>query len=199
MRVLVEHLLFALFEELDGLFALPHQIDDENVEMFNVVQGLHVVLVLGVDEPQALVGIGQDVEDKGRRVLEVHLLVLAQLDHLVHQLPGLVEGALVGGVFGVGDDVREGALQLGQDGGEVLVLDGTVAACHFDRRDTTTTQTYHLLLHTVRNRMHFSFVWMMLIALVCNANAILPQHFHSHCAPRITPAFISINLLGRGR
>ena len=33
----VEHLFLAFFEQFDGLFAFPHQIDDENVEMFVVV------------------------------------------------------------------------------------------------------------------------------------------------------------------
>lgn len=107
VRRLVEHLLLTLLEQFDRLFALTHQIVDEHAKVFVVVQRLHTVLVLAVDEPQPLIRVGQDVEDKRRRVLEVHTLVLAELHHLVHQLPGLVERTLVGREFRRRHRVRE--------------------------------------------------------------------------------------------
>lgn len=57
--------------------------------------------------------------------------MLTQFHHFVHQFPGLIQRALVGGILGMCAHVREGALQLREDGAEVLVLDGPVAACHF--------------------------------------------------------------------
>ena len=53
------------------------------------------VVVLGVDELEVLVGVWENVEDEGRRVLEVHLRMLTHLDHLVHQLPRLLDGLAV--------------------------------------------------------------------------------------------------------
>lgn len=132
MRILIEHLLLALLEQFNRLFALPHQINNENVKVFIAVQHCHVVLVFAVDQPQSLVRVGQYIQDERGRILQVHLLVLAQFHHFVHQFPGLVEGALVGGALGVGDGVGERALQLREDREVFVLLDGTVATCHFE-------------------------------------------------------------------
>lgn len=95
VRVLVEHLHLALFEELDGLLALPHQIVDEDVEVLVGVQDIHLILVLRVDQVQALISVGQDVEDEGRAVFQIHLALLTQLHHLVHQLPCFLQRFLI--------------------------------------------------------------------------------------------------------
>lgn len=95
VRVLVKHLLLALLEQLDGLFALPHQVVDEDVKVLVAVQEVHLVLVLGVDQVQPLVRVGQDVQYEGRGVFEVHLGLLAKLDDLVHQFPRLLQGLFV--------------------------------------------------------------------------------------------------------
>ena len=42
-----------------------------------------------------LVGVWEDVEYEGGRVLQVHFRMLAHLDNLVHQLPGFFDGLLV--------------------------------------------------------------------------------------------------------
>lgn len=170
MRVLVKHFFLALLEELDGLLALPHQVDDEYVEVLVAVQLCHVVLVLGIDQPQSLVGVGQDVQDERGRVLQVHLLVLAQLHHLVHQFPCFIEGALVGRALRMRDRVRESALQLRKYRKMPVLLDGTVPTCHFERygRSQAGTNTaisackYEssaLDVNTVNNyRTHFNIV-----------------------------------------
>jgi len=44
--VLVEHLLLALLEQLDGLLALSHQVVDEHVEVLVGMEQVHLVLVL---------------------------------------------------------------------------------------------------------------------------------------------------------
>lgn len=95
VRVLVEHLHLSLLEQLYGLLALSHQIIDEDVEVLVGVEDVHLVLVLGVDQVQSLVGVGQDVEDEGRAVLEVHLALLTELHHFVHELPCFLERFLV--------------------------------------------------------------------------------------------------------
>jgi len=66
VRRLVKHLLLAFLEQLDRLLALTHQVVDEHAEVLVAVQHLHTVLVLGVDEPQPLIRVRQDVEDERR-------------------------------------------------------------------------------------------------------------------------------------
>lgn len=129
---LVEHLLLALLEQLDRLLALTHEIVDEDAKVLVAVQDLHPVLVLAVDEPQPLIRVRQDVEDERRRVLEVHALMLAELHHLIHQLPGLVQGALVGRELRRRHRVREAAVQLLEDRADGV--DGASAAAMSGRR-----------------------------------------------------------------
>lgn len=83
---------------------------------------MHLVLVLVVDQAQLLVGIGQDVQNERRTVLEVHFRLLAQFYHFVHQLPCLVKRLLVGGELLGAAGVREGALQFGQNRRNVFGL-----------------------------------------------------------------------------
>lgn len=109
---LVEHLLLSLFEQFDRLLALSHQVVDEHTEMLVAVQLLHPVLVLAVDQSEPLIRVRQNVQDERRGVLQVHPLVLTQLDHLVHQLPGLVQHPLVGGEFRQCHRVGETAVEL---------------------------------------------------------------------------------------
>jgi len=84
VRRLIEHLLLTLLEQFDRLFALTHQIVDEHAEVFIAVQHLHTVLILAIDEPQSLIRVGQNIEDKWWRVLKVHTLVLAEFHDFVH-------------------------------------------------------------------------------------------------------------------
>uniref|UniRef100_A0A2M4C7R3 Putative secreted protein n=1 Tax=Anopheles marajoara TaxID=58244 RepID=A0A2M4C7R3_9DIPT len=79
------------------------------------VQQMHLILVLGVDEVQPLVGVGQDVEDEGRAVFEVHLGLLAQLHHLIHQLPRFLERFLVGEELLLGARIADLALDLREE------------------------------------------------------------------------------------
>jgi hypothetical protein len=83
---------------------------------------VHLILIFGVYESQLLVRVGQDVEDEGGRVFQIHFLLLTQFDDLVHQLPCFVQGALVGGQFGRSDSFRESPVKLGQDRRNVFVL-----------------------------------------------------------------------------
>lgn len=122
VAVLVKHLLLALLEQLDGLLALADEVVDEHAEVLVPVQQVHLVLVLAVDQAQPLVRVRQDVQDEGRAVLQVHLGLLAQLHHLVHQLPRLLEGLLVRRQLLGATRIGEGALQFGQDRGDVLRL-----------------------------------------------------------------------------
>lgn len=122
VRVLVEHLLLALLEQFDGLLAFPHQIIDEDVEVLVGMEQVHLVLVLGIDQPQPLIRIRQNVQDEGGTVLEVHLRLLTQLDHLVHQLPRLLEGLLIGGQALGDTGLRDGSVQLGKQRRENLLL-----------------------------------------------------------------------------
>ena len=58
------------------------QIVNENDKVFNVVEFCHFLFVVWVDEPEVLVGVGQDIKDEGRRVLQIHLRVLAVSNNL---------------------------------------------------------------------------------------------------------------------
>jgi len=75
--VLVEHLLLALLEELDGLLALSHQVVDEHVEVLVGMEQVHLVLVLRVDQSQSLIRIRQDVQYERWTVLKIHFGLLA--------------------------------------------------------------------------------------------------------------------------
>lgn len=78
--------------------------------------------MLAVDESQSLVRVRQDVQNERRAVFQVHLWLLAQLHHLVHELPCLLQGLLVRRQLLGTTRVGESALQLGQDRGDVLRL-----------------------------------------------------------------------------
>ena len=78
------------------------QVLNEEFEVLVGVEQSQPVLVLGVDVPKVLVRVRQNVQDEGRGVLQVHLGRLAELDHLVHQLPGLLDRPPVD------DDLRGG-------------------------------------------------------------------------------------------
>lgn len=69
MRVFVEHLHFAFFKQLDCLLAFPHQVVDENVEVFISMKNMHLIFVFGVDEMQSLVSVGKDIKDERWAVL----------------------------------------------------------------------------------------------------------------------------------
>ncbi len=112
--ILVEHLLLAFLEELDGLLALAHQVLDEDLKVLFIVEGHHVILILGGNEAQVLVGIGQNVEDEWRGILQVHLRVLARLHHLVHQLERLFQRPPVY-QLGWRHSLRKGPVQLGEE------------------------------------------------------------------------------------
>ena len=71
MGILLEHPVFAVSEELDRLLALPDQIVDEDFEVFVVVEDVDAILVLGNDQTQMLVSVGQDVQHVRRRVFQV--------------------------------------------------------------------------------------------------------------------------------
>lgn len=159
---LVEHLLLALLEQLDRLLALTHEVVDEDAKVLVAVQDLHPVLVLAVDEPQPLIRVRQDVEDERRRVLEVHALVLAELHHLVHQLPGLVQGTLVGRQLRRRHRVREAAVQLLEDRADGV--DGASAAAvsgrrHLDGRtdERTYARTYRTCVRACVRNVSSSF------------------------------------------
>lgn len=115
VRVLIEHLHLALFEQLDGLLALSYQIVDEDVEVLVGVQDVHLVLILQIDEMQSLIGVGQDVENEGRTILEVHFALLTELHHFVHQLPCLLERLLVGDAFVMLGAIGELSLDLREE------------------------------------------------------------------------------------
>lgn len=55
-----------------------------------IVESVETVLVFGINEPQVLVSVRQNIQDEGRRVLQIHLRLLALLYHLVHELPGFL-------------------------------------------------------------------------------------------------------------
>lgn len=95
MGSFIEHLFLALLEQLDRLLTLAHQVVDEDAKVLVAVQNVHPVLVLAVDQSQSLISVWQNVQDERRRVFQVHPLVLTQLHHFVHQLPGFVQHSLV--------------------------------------------------------------------------------------------------------
>lgn len=128
VRVLIVHFLLALFEQLDGLLAFAYDIQYEHVEVLVGVQLGQVVLVLRVYKPEPLIGVGQYVQYERRRVFQVHFGVLAQFDHLVHELPRFLQRALVDGGLWRGDGLGERAVQLHQYGGEVPRLHHSVRA-----------------------------------------------------------------------
>jgi len=70
---------------------LRHEVVDEDAEVFVLVQNVHPVVVFDINQLQMLVGVGQNVQNERRRILQVHLGVLAQFHHLVHQLPRLFD------------------------------------------------------------------------------------------------------------
>lgn len=111
MGVFVEHLLLSFFEQLYSLLTLPNQINNKYVKMFIVIQLHHVVLVLRVDYAQPLICIGQNIEYKRRAVFQIHLVVLAQFHHFIHQLPCLVQGPLVRRQFRRVHGIRKRAVQ----------------------------------------------------------------------------------------
>lgn len=128
MRVLVVHFLLALLEQLDGLFAFAYHVQYEHVEMLVVVQFGQVVLVLRVYEPEPLIGVGQYVEYERRRVLQIHLGMLTEFDHFVHEFPRLLQRALVNGGLWRGDRLGERAVQFHQDRRQVPRLYDPVGA-----------------------------------------------------------------------
>jgi hypothetical protein len=64
--VLVEHLLLAILEEFDRLFALANQVLHEKLEVLVLVESLQTIFVLPVDLAQMLVRIRKDVQDERR-------------------------------------------------------------------------------------------------------------------------------------
>ena len=66
---------------------------NEDFEVLVGVQLGHLLggLVLCVDVPQVLIRVGENVQEKGRRVFEVHSRRLAEFDDLVHELPRLFD------------------------------------------------------------------------------------------------------------
>lgn len=77
LRVLLVHALFAFLEQTDGLLRLLRQVLHEDAEVLVVTQSLHLALVTGQDGAKMLVGVGQQVQDVRRTVLEGELRVLA--------------------------------------------------------------------------------------------------------------------------
>lgn len=119
MRVLVVHLLLALLEQFDGLFAFAYHVQYEYVEVLVVVQLRQVVLILCVYKPKPLIGVRQYVKYERRRVLQVHLGMLTQFHHFVHELPRLLQRALVDRLLRRGDGFGERTVQFHQYRGQV--------------------------------------------------------------------------------
>ena len=71
MGILFEHTVLAVSEELDRLLALADQIVDEDFEVFVVVEDVDAILVLGHDQTQMLVSVGQDVQHVRWRVFQI--------------------------------------------------------------------------------------------------------------------------------
>ena len=99
-RGLIVNLLLRFFEELSRLFTLVHEVFHEYLEVVIVVEEVELSLVVFEDLSQVLVGLGEDVQDEWRRVLEVHTTTGAEVDDLVHQFPGLLHRLLVNGGLG---------------------------------------------------------------------------------------------------
>lgn len=70
---LIKHFLFPFLKQFDRLFALVLEIFNEEAKVLVAVEHENLVLILGVNESQVLVGIWQDVENERRRVFQVHL------------------------------------------------------------------------------------------------------------------------------
>jgi len=113
--MLVEHFLATVFEQLQRLFALVHQIIDEDAKILDLVQHVHTVVVLYVNQLQMLIGVRKNVQNKRGRVLQVHLRMLAQFYHLVHQLPRLLDGLLVDDEPWWCDCVRDGTMHSAEE------------------------------------------------------------------------------------
>ena len=93
--LLVEYLVLGLLEQPHGLPALVHEVLYEYPEVLVVVQERYVVLVLPEYRPQELVRVGEDVQDEGRAVLEVHPPLGAEVGDLLHHLPHLLDRLLI--------------------------------------------------------------------------------------------------------
>lgn len=63
---------------------------ETHLKILVIVESVETVLVFGVNEPQVLVSVRQNIQDEGRRVLQVHLGLLALLYHFVHELPSFL-------------------------------------------------------------------------------------------------------------
>ena len=95
-RLVVDFVL-GVFEETNRLLALVHEILHEQFEVLVVVQEADIVFVLFENDAKMLIGVWQYVEYERWTVLQVHTTVRAQVDHLVHQFPRLLDRTLVDG------------------------------------------------------------------------------------------------------
>lgn len=77
LRVLLEHSLFAVFEQAYGLFGLLGQVLHENAKILVVAQRFHLAFIAGQDSAEMLVSVWQQVQDVWRTILQGQLGVLA--------------------------------------------------------------------------------------------------------------------------
>ena len=71
MRIFLEHPIFAVAKELDGLFAFADEIVNEDFEIFVLVEKMNSVLVLGDNETQVLIRVRQDIQNVRRRIFQI--------------------------------------------------------------------------------------------------------------------------------
>ena len=102
-RRFVVDLVLCILEEPDRLLALVHEVFHEQPEVLVVVQERQIVFILFEDGAKMLVGVGKNIKYERWTVFQIHTPVRALIDHLVHQLPCLLDRLLVKrwlGLFG---------------------------------------------------------------------------------------------------
>lgn len=130
--MLVEHLFTTVLKQLDALLTLRHQIIHKDAEILVVVEQMKSIFVLGIDELQVLVSVRQDVQYERRRILQVHLRMLAHFDDLVHQFPRFFDRLLLD------DELR------GSNGASDRPLHPTEEALRLNIPLTTASSARHL-------------------------------------------------------
>ena len=71
MRVFLEHAVFSISKELDRLLAFANKIVDEDFEVFVFIEKVNPVFILGDDQSQMLIRVGENVQNIRRRVLQI--------------------------------------------------------------------------------------------------------------------------------
>lgn len=124
------NLVLGIFEKTNCLLTFVHEILHKEFEVFIVIEKAYVIFILFENDPQVLVSVWQDVQDKWWTVLQVHPPVGARIYYFVHKLPSFLYGLLVygwlGAVLGASRHPGEAVSYIGEPLSFITSLSGHV-------------------------------------------------------------------------